>query len=115
MWQAMPCFHSPKAMANGPKLGLSVNLLQPMRELAGFGPTGFHEQVENFEQLGEAIGLRVVLTMENLAVVGEGALDEFHNLGDGERFVLIACFGAGGNGTGGYQKYFFRRTWQKVP
>ena len=71
-------------MAKGPKLGLSVNLLQPVRELPGFGTTGFHEQVENLEQLRQAIGFGVVGAVENLAVVGESALNEFHNLGDGE-------------------------------
>lgn len=70
--------------ANRPKHDLSVNLLQPVGELAGFSPTGFHEQVENLEQRGEAFGFGVVGTVENLAVVGESALNEFHNLGDGE-------------------------------
>ena len=71
-------------MGRGPKFGLSVNLLQPVRELAGFAPTGFDKQVENLEQRREAFCLRVVLVVENLSMVGESALDEFDNLGYGE-------------------------------
>ena len=69
---------------NAPKPRLSVNFLKPMGELAGFSPTGFHEQVENLEQCREAIGFRVIVIVENIAMVGESTLDEFHNLRDGK-------------------------------
>jgi len=49
---------------------LSIDLLKPMGELASFGPTGFDKEVEDLKQRNEAVGLRIVLTVENIAVVG---------------------------------------------
>jgi hypothetical protein len=53
----------------------SVDLFQPVRELACFRPTCFDEPVEYLQQGGQAFGI----DLKYLAMIGECALDEFYD------------------------------------
>lgn len=61
-----------------------------MSELPGFCPASFDEQVENLQQGGYPLCFFAVLALENIPMISEGTLNEFHDISDREWVVLIA-------------------------
>ncbi|MEQ2008963.1 MAG: hypothetical protein ABMA26_19455 [Limisphaerales bacterium] len=71
------------------RIGLSVDFLQPVCELPGFGPSCFNEQIENLEQCSKTIRFLDLCALKNVAVVCKRPLNEFHHISNRKRFILV--------------------------
>lgn len=63
-----------------------------MGKLSCLGPASFYEQVKHLKQGRKTLRFGAIVALEDLAMVGQRALNEFHHISNRQRFMLIPSF-----------------------